>query len=174
MCKKSLKHATTKRKVKTIKSLLKHGVDLTIPDSVVRFLNVCSWESGTKDIAIDSYRDYLDMLGLTCVKLPHIRREEKDIFIPLETELDTIISNACSKMHAFLRVLKETAVRPIEAWRLKWLDIDVANRNLTITPAKYSKARKQRVSEQTLNLLFSLPRKNRVYLLCERQQGMVL
>jgi len=141
-----------------IKSLMKHGVELSDPDSVIRFLNVCSWESGTKDIAIDSYRDYLNMLGLKDVQLPHIRRDEKDPFIPLEEELDALISNARTKMSSLLRVLKESAVRPIEAWRLKWLDIDVANRCVTITPAKYSKPRRPKISEQTLNILCSLPR----------------
>jgi hypothetical protein len=36
LCKKSLKPATIKRKVKTIKSLLKHGVELPNPDNVMR------------------------------------------------------------------------------------------------------------------------------------------
>jgi len=124
---------------------MKHDVELSNAENVIKSLNECSWESGTKDIAIDSYRDYLDMMGLTNIKLPHIRREEKEIFIPLESELDSIISNARSKMNAFLRILKETAVRPIEAWRLKWMDIDIANRTLSITPAKYNHSRKMKI-----------------------------
>jgi len=64
LSKKSLKPATVKRKVKTIRSLLKHGCDLADADNVVRFLNTCSWASGTKDIVIDSYRDYLNMRAL--------------------------------------------------------------------------------------------------------------
>jgi hypothetical protein len=86
LSKKTLKSATIKRKVKTIKSLLKHGVELGNPDSFVRFLNTYGWASGTKDIAVDAYRDHLNMLGLKGVKLPHIRREDKLPFIPLESE----------------------------------------------------------------------------------------
>jgi len=160
LSKKVLKPATVKRKVKTIKSLLKHGVDLPNPDSFVRFLNTCSWASGTKDIAVDAYRDYLDMLGLKGIRLPHIRREEKLPFIPLEKELDAIISYARMKTSTFLCVLKDTGVRPIEAWMLKWTDIDATNRCVTITPAKYSHARKLKISEQTLNMLLGLPRKH--------------
>jgi integrase len=160
LSKKSLKPATVKRKVKTIRSLLKHGCDLADADNVVRFLNACEWASGTKAIVIDSYRDYLSMLGLTEVKLPHIRREEKLPFIPLESELDALICNARTRMCAFLRVLKDTACRPIEAWVLKWIDIDSANRCVTITPAKYSHPRKLKISEQTLNLLSALPKEN--------------
>ena len=154
-----MKPATIKRKVKTIKSLLKHGVTLGNPESFVRFLNTCSWASGTKDIAVDAYRDYLNMLGLKEVKLPHIRREEKLPFIPLEEEIDAIISSARMKTSAFLKVLKDTAVRPIEAWMLKWIDIDVTNKCITVTPAKYSHARKLKITEQTLNMLLALPRK---------------
>jgi integrase len=139
---------------------LKHGVEIANPDDVIRFLNTCDWASGTKDILIDSYRDYLNMLGLTEIKLPHIRREEKLPFIPLETELDALVYNARTKMSGFLRVLKETACRPIEAWTLKQIDIDPVNKCVTITPAKYSHARKLKISEQTLNMLSALPRKN--------------
>jgi hypothetical protein len=64
LCKKSLKPATIKRKAKTIQNLLKHGVELPNPDSVIAVLNTCGWASGTKDITIDAYRDYLNMLGL--------------------------------------------------------------------------------------------------------------
>jgi integrase len=147
--------------VKTIKSLLKHGVDLANPDSVVYFLNTCNWENGTKDIAIDSYRDYLDMLGLTEIKLPHFRREDKLPFIPSEKEIDSLIASTTKKVSTFLSVLKDTAMRPIEAWRLKRIDVDVTNRCVTVTPAKYSKARKLRISEHTLNMLMALPRKNK-------------
>jgi len=156
-----LKPSTIERKVKMIKSMVKnHGVDLANPDEFVRFLNTVDWKSGTKDIAVDSYRDYLNMIGLTQVKLPHIRREESYPFIPLEEELDALISAVTFRVGAFLRLLKETGVRPIEAWRLKWLDIDITNRCVTITPAKYSRPRKLKITEQTLNLILSLPRRN--------------
>jgi len=140
--------------------MLNHGVNLADPEDFVRFLNEVNWSSGTKDIAVDSYRDYLDMIGLTEVKLPHIRREEKLPFVPLEEELDALIYAVRFRVGVFLRLLKETAMRPIEAWMLRWVDIDMANRCVTVSPAKYSHARKLRISEQTLNMLSGLPRKN--------------
>jgi integrase len=140
---------------------LKHGVELPNPDNVVAFLNTCGWASGTKDITINAYRDYLNMLGLTEVKLPHIRREETLPFVPLEEELDAIISSVRTKMAAFLRVLKDTGARPIEAWTLAWTDISTTSKCVTITPAKYSHARKLGITEQTLNMLLALPKKNK-------------
>jgi hypothetical protein len=38
LCKKALKPATIKLKVKTIKSLLKHGIELPNPDNVIAFI----------------------------------------------------------------------------------------------------------------------------------------
>jgi len=141
LTKKTLKPASIKRKVTTIKSLIRKGVKLSNPDSFVYFLNATDWASGTKDVAVDSYRDYLNMLGLTKVKLPHIRRENKLPFVPLESEIDAIIHNVRTKMSTFLRVLKDTGCRPIEAWTIKWLDLEVTNKCVTITPAKYSNSR---------------------------------
>jgi integrase len=160
MTKKTLKHTTIKRKVLTIKGLIKHKVNLADPDSFVMFLNTCDWASGTKDIAVDSYRDYLDMIGLTQVKLPHIEREDKFPFVPYETEIDAIIHALRTKISAFLRLLKDTGVRPIEAWSIKWLDIELPNKCVTIQGVKYSKSRKLKVTEQTLNMLFSLSKRN--------------
>jgi len=159
LAKKVLKPATIERKVKTIRSMVQnHGVDLANPEAFVRFLNTVNWASGTKEIAVDSYRDYLHMRGLTQIQLPHIRREETLPFIPLESELDALIAAVTLKVGAFLRLLKDTGVRPIEAWRLRWLDLDVAHRCVTITPAKYSRPRKLTITEPTLNIISSLPR----------------
>ncbi|MEM2387230.1 MAG: hypothetical protein QXO50_04360, partial [Candidatus Bathyarchaeia archaeon] len=43
----------------------------------------------------------------------------------------------------FLRLLMDTAARPIEIWRLKWADVDPQNSCITITPAKYSQPKTQ-------------------------------
>ena len=157
---KSLKPATIKRKIKCIKSLVKHGVDISNPDKVVAFINTVTCASGTKAIAIDSYRDYLNMLGFQEIKLPHIKREEKLPFIPLESEIDAMINATRRKMSTFLQLLKETATRPIEAWSLKWINVDIPNRNVTITPAKFSKPRRLKISEYLLNRMLSLHRRS--------------
>jgi len=153
-----LKPSTIERKVRALKSLLRHGVALN-PESVISFLNTVNWSSGTKDLVLDAFKDYLRMEGLN-IDLPKVRVEQKLPFIPNENELDALINVARSKMMVFLRILKETALRPIEAWRLKWADIDFNNATLTVTPAKYGNARKLKISEETVKLLMNLPRKN--------------
>lgn len=78
----------------------------------------------------------------------------------MEKEIDMLIAGVRIKVASFLRLLKETAFRPIEAWSLKWKNIDVPHRNVTVVPAKYSKPRRMRISEQLLNMLLSLLRRN--------------
>ena len=72
------------------------------------------------------------MIGLTQVKLPHIRREDKLPFVPYETEIDAIIHRVRIKTSSFLRLLKDNGMRPIEAWSIKWLDIELPNKCVTI------------------------------------------
>jgi integrase len=60
------------------------------------------------------------MFGLTSVELPHFKRVDKLPFIPLESEIDMVIAGVRIKMATMLQLLKETAFRPIEAWRLQW------------------------------------------------------
>ena len=152
LSRKNIKPATIERKSKLLKSLMK-SVDINNADEVVSFINTCGWASGTKDLAIGAYRDYLDMLGLTSIKLPHIRREESYPFIPIETELEQLITATRLKTATFLRLLKEGALRPIEAWMLQWKDVDVPSKNVTVKPAKYSKPRRFKISEETQHVI---------------------
>jgi integrase len=160
LTRKTLKLSTVHRKVKCLRSLIKRNIDVNNPEAVIKFINTCGLASGTKEILVDAYRDYLDMLGLANIKLPHIRREDTLPFIPLEREIDVLISSTRRKLSTFLLLLKETGVRPIEAWRVKWDDIDVPHRTVTVKPAKYSRARKLKISEQLLNMLLALPKTN--------------
>ena len=153
-----LKPSTIERKVRALKSLLRHGVSLN-PEAVISFLNSVSWSSGTKDLVLDAFKDYLRMEGLKA-DLPKVRVEEKLPFIPSESELEALITATRGRLTVFLRLLKETALRPIEAWRLKWSDIDFANCTIAVSPAKYGKARKLKISMETANLLMKLPREN--------------
>ncbi|MEM2466620.1 MAG: hypothetical protein QXZ47_04925 [Candidatus Bathyarchaeia archaeon] len=58
-----LKASTVERKVRALKSLLRHNVALN-PESVISFLNSVNWSCGTKDLVLDAFKDYLRMEGL--------------------------------------------------------------------------------------------------------------
>ena len=148
-----------KRKVKAIKSLLRHKVDIDDPDKVQKFLNTVAWTNGTKNIVVDSYNDYLQMKGIP-LKLKQYRREDPLPFIPTEQELDQLIAACTRKVGVFLQLLKDTGMRPIEAWRLKFTDIDPSTKTVRVRAAKYSKSRILKIKEATLNNLLALPHKS--------------
>ena len=56
------------------------------------------------------------------------------------------------------QLIKDTAARPLEAWNLKWSDIDFANSTVTITPLTHSKPRRLKLSSRTVNQLCQLGR----------------
>jgi integrase len=67
---------------------------------------------------------------------PRYRRVETLPFVPLEAEVDQLISGASHKSAAFLQLIKETACRPGEAWRIRWVEIDHERSLVRIMPEK--------------------------------------
>jgi hypothetical protein len=62
----------------------------------------------------NAYDYYVQYNGLTWTK-PRFRREEKLMFLPLESKSNQLISNARDKMSIFLQFLKETGADAGEA-----------------------------------------------------------
>ena len=90
---------------------------------------------------------------------PRYRRIDKLPFIPLESEVDQLIAGFRSRtVTCFLQLLKETGVRPGEAWQLTWTDI--TGNILTITPEKNSNPRQFKVSEKLMVMLNLIPRRD--------------
>ena len=90
---------------------------------------------------------------------PRYRRIEKIPFIPTEQEIDQLIASCGEKTSSLLQALKETGMRIGEAWKLKWIDIDIVNSTISITPEKGSHARMFKVSSKLLAMLAILPKK---------------
>ena len=82
-------------------------------------------------------------------------------FIPQESEVDQLIAGIINKkICSFLQLLKETGVRPGEAWNLQWTDVNVNVVN--ITPEKNSNPRQFKISNKLIAMLNTLP-KNSAY-----------
>jgi integrase len=88
---------------------------------------------------------------------PTYRRVEKLPFIPLESEVDQLISGVGSKTATFLQLLKETGMRAGEAWNLRWTDIDYERRTVNIAPEKNSRPRQSRMSDRLIAMIRDLP-----------------
>jgi len=93
---------------------------------------------------------------------PHYKLTRKLPFIPTEEELDTLIASCGRKTAAFLQLLKETAMRAGEANKLKWVDVDLERRIITLNePEKGGNPRMFRISHKLACMLKSLPKKNK-------------
>jgi integrase len=91
---------------------------------------------------------------------PRYKRIEKLPFIPLESEVNQLIGGVGKKTAAFLQLLKETGMRPGEAWNLKWIDSNFEKATVSIAPEKNSRPRLLKIPSQTIAMLNQLPRKS--------------
>jgi len=149
MRKEGYSETTIERYVRLLKELAKHG-DLRDSESVKIGLTQTGWADGTKEMACGAYAIYAKQHGFTFAP-PRYRRVEKLPFIPLDSEVEQLIGAMGLRYSAFLSLLKDSAARPLEAWNLKWKDIDFANSTVTITPLKHSKPRRLKLSTRTVN-----------------------
>lgn len=87
---------------------------------------------------------------------PNHRRIGRLPFIPLEVEVDQLIAGVGKKTATFLQLLKETGMRPGEAWNLRWTDIDTERLTVSVLPEKNSNPRRLKVSVRLVAMLNGL------------------
>ncbi len=153
---------TILRRVRILRQLAKQS-NLNEPESVKDALSHLNWMNGTKEIACDAYTQFAALHGLTFVR-PRYRRQDSLPFIPTESEIDELISNAGTKTSAVLQLLKETGARIGEVLSLKWTEVDTERLVVSIRPEKGSDARQLRITPKCLMMLNRLPHKSeRIY-----------
>ena len=153
--------ATIENYVKTLKLLIKYGADLSNPESVKETLATQKrWCESTKQLASIVYGKFAQLNNLTW-KAPKYKANRKIPFIPLESEVDSLICSCGKKLSALLRLLKESALRVGEALRLEWKDIDAKNCTITLNhPEKHGVCRMFKVSSELIAMLNNLPKKS--------------
>ncbi|MBS7647364.1 tyrosine-type recombinase/integrase [Candidatus Bathyarchaeota archaeon] len=157
MKKQGYSESTVIGRTKLLRILVKRGANLLDPESVKDVIAKQTWSEGRKELAVEAYSSFLQMIGGNW-NPPKYRRIEKLPFIPTEAEIDQLIAGCGKKMSAFLQLLKETAARAGEAWNLQWADIDFVNRTIRISPEKGSSPRIFKVSSKLLAMLSMLPK----------------
>jgi len=150
---------TITERCKLLKTLVNRGANLTDPESVKEVIAKQKWSEGRKENAVDAYTSFLLMTGKTW-QPPRYKRIEKLPFIPTENEIDQLIAGCSFRTGVFLQLLKETGMRPGEAIRLEWTDIDPVNKTVKITPEKGSNPRILKISVTLMERLNALPRKS--------------
>ena len=166
MKKEGYKPSTIERRAKILK-VISRQADRKDAEAVKTAIAEMDWSEGTKELACDAYVLLARSLGFTFEK-PRYERIEKLPFIPLESEIDALISGTGPKTSAVLQLLKETGARIGEAWTLKWTDIDFERGIVTLAPEKGSHPRQFKISLRTCSAVNMLPKRNtRIFATCD-------
>jgi integrase len=136
---------------------------------------ICTYQSteSYKELLAHSYDYYVKFKGLSWVK-PHFVREDKPIFLPMEQELNALISKPRLKMSVFLELLKETGVDSGEAWKTEWTDINTERHTVDIHPTKNHNARTLPTSSHLLSRLLQIPKTGKRIFNLKSLDGFVL
>ena len=159
MKKQGYKDGTILSRTKLLRIMVKRGAYLYDPETIKDVIAKQPWSEGRKENAVNAYSTFLTMTGGTW-RPPIYCRIRKIPFIPKEDEIDALIASCSPKSATLLQTLKETAARVGEAWALRWIDMDVENRTLRLTPEKGSKPRISKISPKLLSMLLAMPRKS--------------
>ena len=69
---------------------------------------------------------------------PRYKRIKTLPWIPTESLIDQLIAGLGKSKAPFVQLLKETGMRPGEAWLLKWEDFDFTKNTVSVTPENHS------------------------------------
>jgi integrase len=117
--KKGYRRSTIEASVRALRSIARQ-VDLLDSQGTLAYLaKLGVSESRKEKLATDLQRFY-EFRGIPFTP-PRYRRVQRLPFIPLETEIDAVISGCGKRTARFLRLIKETGIRPGEAWNLRWI-----------------------------------------------------
>jgi integrase len=151
MQKQGYRESTIRSSVSALKSIARNA-NLLNPEGVKGYLARAEFSESRKEKLTWDLARFYNYKHIPFEK-PHYRRLERLPFIPLEGEVDQLISGVGGKTAVFLQLLKETGIRAGEAWNLRWVDVDSERNILRVLPEKNSKPRQCKVSSRLLVML---------------------
>jgi len=129
---------------KALTYISKHA-DLNNPEAVKQFIASLQASNGYKKNLCISYNHYCQYYEIKW-QMPLYKTEAKSIRIPTSEKLEKLIASAGRVLSIKLRISKETGLRPVELCNLKVKDVDLDQRTIYPTTAKYGLARTLRIS----------------------------
>jgi len=157
MNKQGYRHSTVHYCIQALKSIARQA-NLLDTESVKTCLATMGVSEARKAKLAEDLARFYNWKHIPFEK-PNYRRIERLPFVPLESEIDQLISGAGRKTGTFLQLLKETGMRAGEAWNVKWRDLDLERNAVNIAPEKNSNPRQTRISIQLMAMLNRLPRR---------------
>ena len=164
MKKRNKADTTIENRTFYLSRLVKYGADLMNPETVETVFATEEWTIASKYNAIKAYVAFAKAYKIEWEPII-VKYEPKEVFDPLEEEIDLLI-NACSKVTAtFVQVIKDTGARVGETRKIQWTDLDEKNRTIAINyPEKGSRPRTVKVTEKTIAMIKNLKKNHGDYL----------
>jgi len=160
MQKRQLAEETIKHRIYRLNVLIQKGADLTNPESVETVLATEKWTPANKKFFVQAYQAFTKTMKIEWTPLK-IKCQSKQPFIPLETEIDQLISGCGKKTATLLQTLKDTGARIGEVAKLQWIDVDTETNVIRINcPEKGSSSRTLKVSDKTISMIKAIPKKS--------------
>ena len=145
-----------------LRKLEKNNANLDDPDSVKDVMAKLEIANNSKATMKGAYGCFLKFVGKTW-RPPKYQSQQKFSFIPLESEIDQLVSGCGKSISCIVQTLKETGMRIGECMRLEWTDLNTENRTLTLNkPEKHGNPRILPISPTLINMLKSIPEKERL------------
>ncbi len=161
--KRGIADATITHRVLRLNALRKKGVNLSNPDSLLTVLMTEQFSPASKFHYVQAYISYAGAFDIP-FKKPKIAYEPKQQYTPKPYEVTTLLQNLGKQQRALCMLLADCGARIGEVSRLQWNEIDVTGQIVYINhPEKGSRSRKIHVSQQTITMLQSLPKKYAPY-----------
>jgi integrase len=162
MRKQGFRESTCRSAVEVLKTINKRA-DINNVEEIKDYLARVKCSEGRKERVCYDLARYYAWKGIAFEK-PRYRKTESLPFIPLESEIDTLISGTGKKTSTLLQLLKETGMRCGEAWNSKWTDIDYERNTISVNaPEKRSKSRVLKISNCLIAMLNRM-QKNSTYI----------
>jgi len=158
MKKEGYRESTIVSRAKLLAGLAKKA-DLLDPESVKEAIAQLKVTEGRKENIVIVYTLFCKQNSIQFIP-PRYHRVDKLPFIPLEAEVDQLVAGMGPRYATYLQFLKESKARAGEVWGLKWIDLDLEARTVSITPEKGSMPRLLKLSGKLLAMLATLPRRN--------------
>ena len=160
MRKQGYRHSTVRYCIQALKSIARK-TSLLLPESAKSYLASAPLSESRKAKLTEDLARFYNYKHIPFDK-PNYKRIEKLPFIPLEVEVDQLISGSGRKVATILQLIKETGMRAGEAWNLKWIDLDPEQRTINIIPEKNSNPRQPKISAQLVSMLNALPKRHKL------------
>jgi len=152
------RESTVESYMTMLTTIMKRGFNILDPENVKEAISKQLWCEQRKGVFVEVYKGFLKMLGKPWTPPTYTTKTQKLPYIPSESDVDLLIAACRRKLGIFTQLIKETGMRPGEAWNLKWIDCDFQRRIVSVRPEKGSNPRMLPLSQQLINRMDLLPK----------------